>query len=358
MTVIDRFIIKRMAFYTVFILALLISLFVLIDFSENSDDFSDRGALMKDILGYYRNYIPEMMRLVIPVAVFVSCLILTGQLADRLEIIALKSAGISLPRILLPYLLFGICSVSFYWYLDGWLIPPANQNRMEFEQKYLNKRFDSTPSRNVYRQENPESIAKIGFIDKGAERIYNVDFFDFEGMSLSKNLKVTRMDWKDSTLIWSLNRAENLVFDSSGYETIMAYNVDTTFNLRPRDLQRNSAEVYQLTYPEIIDFLSSLERTGLKGFARPYVQFYSKISYPFSILISLLIGVAIASVKIRGGRGVHLAFGLGLSFLYLAALKISEPFGISGMLSPLVAAVMPHLLFLVIGLILFQIYRQ
>lgn len=358
MTVFDRFIIKRMAFYTVFILALLISLFVLIDFSENSDDFTDRGALMKDILNYYRDYIPEMMRLVLPVAVFVSCLILTGQLADRLEIIALKSSGISLPRILLPYLIFGVFSVSFYWYLDGYLIPPANQSRHEFEQKYLNKRFESTPSRNIYRQENQESVAKIGFIDKGANRIYNVDFFDFNGTQLSKNTKVTRMDWNDSTMGWSLNRSEILQFDSSGYQTISEFNVDTTLNLQPRDLQRNSAEVYQLTYPEIIDFLASLERTGLKGFARPYVQFYSKITYPFSILISLLIGVAIASVKIRGGRGVHLAFGLGLSFLYLAALKISEPFGISGLLSPLVAALLPHVVFLIIGLILFHIYRQ
>ncbi|MDZ7756063.1 LptF/LptG family permease [Rhodohalobacter sp.] len=58
---------------------MLIFIFIMVDFSENSDDFADQGATMAEIFNrYYLNYIPEMTRLVLPVAVFVACLFLTG----------------------------------------------------------------------------------------------------------------------------------------------------------------------------------------------------------------------------------------------------------------------------------------
>jgi lipopolysaccharide export system permease protein len=101
---IDRYTFFRMLGITVFVLGVLIFIFIVIDFSENSDDFTDKGATLVDIFGvYYLNYIPEIIRLVTPVAIFVACLYLTGQMADRLEITALKAAGVSLYRLLVSW---------------------------------------------------------------------------------------------------------------------------------------------------------------------------------------------------------------------------------------------------------------
>src|SRR5690554_3514443 len=100
---IDRYILFRLFSITAFVLLVLIFIFIVIDFSENSDDFADRGATLREIwFDYYLHYIPEIIRLVSPVAVFVACLLLTGQLSDRLEIIAMRAAGISLYRLMFP----------------------------------------------------------------------------------------------------------------------------------------------------------------------------------------------------------------------------------------------------------------
>ena len=86
----DRYIIRRLISITSLVLVVLIFIFIIIDFSENSDDFTDRGATMGEIWGdYYINYIPEMIRLVLPLAIFSACLYLVGQLSERLEITSL-----------------------------------------------------------------------------------------------------------------------------------------------------------------------------------------------------------------------------------------------------------------------------
>lgn len=103
----------------------------MIDFSENSDDFTDRGATFNEIwLSYYLPYIPEMIRLVIPVAIFSACLFLTGQLSERLEITAFKAAGVSLYRLLMPYLAFAVIAAATISYLDSSIIPKSNKTRI------------------------------------------------------------------------------------------------------------------------------------------------------------------------------------------------------------------------------------
>ena len=66
----------------------------------------------------------------------------------------------------------------------------------------------------------------------------------------------------------------------------------------------------------------------------------------------MIVGFAVASVRRRGGKGIYIAAGLTISFLYLAFMKIAEPFGYYGNISPLTAVSIPHIFFLIVGVIL------
>jgi lipopolysaccharide export system permease protein len=59
----------------------------------------------------------------------------------------------------------------------------------------------------------------------------------------------------------------------------------------------------------------------------------------------VLIGLCLASVRRKGGKGVYLAIGLGISFMYLTVMKLIEPLGINGVLTPLESALYPHVFF-------------
>ena len=347
----DRYIFFRLAGITAVVLLMLIFIFIMIDFSENSDNFADNGAEMSEIINnYYLNFIPEMTRLVLPVAVFVACLFLTGQLSDRLEITALKAAGVSLYRLIVPYMVFSvICALSISL-LDAFVIPRSNAERINFEERYLQNKTERIDQSDIYRQPSPNTKLQVNYFDKKQQIAYRVRIIEFDDEKITSTTTANRMVWVDSTQSWRLENLTELVFTDKGYKQNRILRKDTVLNTLPRDLARTTSDVYQLTYPEAIDYIASIERSGAGGIEIPKVQFFGRLAYPFSIIVVNIVGFAFASVRRRGGKGAYLAAGLTISFLYLAFMKIIEPFGYYGALSPELAATLPHIFFFIVGI--------
>lgn len=349
----DRYLVMRLLTITLFVLVLLIFIFIIIDFSENSDDFTDQGATMAQIWGtYYLNYIPEMVRLVSPVAVFVATLWLTGQMSDRFEIVALKAAGVSLYRLFVPYLIFAIAVAAVISYLDGYVIPPANARRIAFEQQYLKKKPQQIDRASIYRQESDSTIIRVNYFDTRDSTAYKVNMYEFEGDSVRKSVESLRMEWIDSLQTWRLIRGKIRHFTNNGFTETEFQSKDTTLTVYPRDLARTTSDIYQLTYPEALSYIHAIQRSGAGRISLPQIQLYGRMAYPLSIIGVVLIGFAIASVRRRGGKGVYIAAGLTISFLYLAFMKLIEPFGSEGAIHPMVAALLPHLTFFMVGVVL------
>lgn len=347
----DRYIFLRLLSITLFVIVVLVFIFIMIDFSENSDDYTDKGAQMAEIWGeYYLNYIPEMIRLILPVAVFTACLFLTGQLSERLEITALKAAGISLYRLIVPYMVFAIFCAGTISLLDFQIIPTSNKAKISFEKRYLKKKSETIDRNDIYRQISENSILKINYFDDNKNIAYKIKLTDSDSSGVKKTIDANNMSWNEEMNQWNLKTVTIREFSNQGYKENMVAEIDTNLSVFPRDLSRSTSDIYQLTYPEAIDYIDSIERSGAGNINMPKVQFYGRLVYPLSIIIVIIIGFAVASVRRRGGKGVYLAAGLAISFLYLAFMKIAEPFGYYGTISPELAASIAHICFFVVGL--------
>lgn len=348
---IDRYVFFRLLTITVFVLLVLVFIFIVLDFSEHSEDFTDQGATFAQIFGvYYWNYIPEIIRLIIPVAVFVACLYLTGQMSERLEITALKAAGVSLYRLLLPYLVFGFIMTGTISYLDGFVIPNANKKRIAFESKYLHGKSEQVDQNQIFRQESNHTIFKINYFNANENTGYRIDVVSFRGDTISQSMFVRRMIWKPDKKLWKLENIDKRIYTPIGYQTVHIDSVDTTLNIYPRDLARTTSDIYQLTYPQARHYIHSIERSGAGSVALPKVQLYGRYAYPFSIIVVIIVGFALASVRRKGGKGFYIAAGLVVSFLYLVLMKVIEPFGGKGEIDPMLAAIIPHLFFFIVGI--------
>jgi lipopolysaccharide export system permease protein len=84
------------------------------------------------------------------------------------------------------------------------------------------------------------------------------------------------------------------------------------------------------------------------------IEKHKRIAGPFSAFILTLIGVGLASRKIKGGLGLHLGLGLGLSFSYILFMQITTVFAISGTAPPFIAVWIPNLVY---GVFAFFVYR-
>jgi len=75
---------------------------------------------------------------------------------------------------------------------------------------------------------------------------------------------------------------------------------------------------------------------------------------PLAAFIMTLMGVSLSSRKVRGGMGFHLGIGLALSSLYILFSTLSTTFSVSGLMSPLAAVWLPNIVFLGIGVYLYN----
>jgi len=357
----DRYIFFRLFTITFLVLFLLTCIFILIDFSENSDDFADQGATLSQVWGdYYVNYIPEMVRLVSPVAIFVACLFLTGQMTERFELTAIKASGISLYRIAVPYLLFGVLLAGTISYLDAWIIPGSNAERLAFQREYLDKGSSDRIDRGgIYRQESNNAIFNISHYDASSNIGYRFNMVEFDDQkNVKRTVTANRLDWVDSLGTWKADRYQERIFSEGAYVDTTSRNEILNLNVLPRDLARTTSDIYQLTYAEALNYVESIRRVGAGEINLPLVQLYGRFTYPISILVVSLIGFSLASERRKGGKGFFITAGLAISFIYLAMMKVIEPFGAAGAIDPVYAAALPHLIFLTLGAVLFLLARK
>lgn len=84
------------------------------------------------------------------------------------------------------------------------------------------------------------------------------------------------------------------------------------------------------------------------------VERYNRDAIPASVIILTLIGAILASRKVRGGSGFHLAVGLVISVSYILFSRFSIVFATKGNLTPLLAAWTPNILFSMLALYLYK----
>jgi len=350
----DLHIIRRLLQGFLALVGGLIVFFIVLHYVEYVDDFMDRGASMRDVfLVYYPSYIPEIIRLTSPLALFLSAIFLTGRLAQHLELSSLQTSGVSIYRIMIPYLVVGTVLTGALFYLGGWVVPDSNRTRLAFELEYTRDASQRVESSFIHRQTGPGSMMSVSFYDRRSRTATNVTLEDYASWSqLTQRIDAPRMSWIDSLSVWRLMDPVILSFDASGLasRTRLA-RIDTVLSLAPRDLARATGDVDAMTLADAARYIETLRRTGANDLERPLVAYYARILYPFAHLILLLLAVPIASVRRRGGQAVRVGIALFVAFSYLSAMKLTEPFGFAGTLSPLMTAVVPHAIFLLAGCI-------
>ncbi|MGM0705871.1 MAG: LptF/LptG family permease [Bacteroidota bacterium] len=355
MTRFDWHIVARVLKSFLLFVGALIVFFIVLHWVEYNDDFVDRGADMSEIFRvYYPAYIPEIVRLTSPLAIFLACIYVTGKLAQEVQLIALQTSGVSLYRLLRPYLLVGGMLTVFMFGFNGWIVPRANEVVVEYDNEYLNTQRQTVEVSEIHRQNDPLSIVSVGYYDTNEQRAHHVSLQRFDDQQrLRERFDADRMEWVDSLETWRMVGVTERTFQAEE-PMQQAYHarMDTTLQVTPRDLARTARDVEAMTVTEARYYLESLQRSGAGQLGRPLVAYYNKFTYPIANLILVLIAVPLAAVRRRGGQAVRFGIGLLVALLYLAAQKLTEPFGYAETLDPWLTAWVPHVLFAIVALLL------
>ena len=353
----DRYVLRRFLAASGLLLVLLVLTFVVLDYVEFVDDFLDRGASQRDVFGtYYLHYVPEMIRLVSPLAVFLGAIYTVSRLAQTMQLAALRSAGVSVWRFARPFLLAGAVITVALLGWNGWVVPRANVTVHEFQDEYYRDAPEERTGSEVVRQLAPDAILSVGYVDRNEARAFRTTAIRLDTASggapvgVLQRLDAPEMAWIDSLQTWRLTTPTLRTFAADGSESVRDLaTLDTAFALLPRDLAQSERDAERMTIPEARAYVASLDRAGVRQRGRPVVAFHSKVAYPLANLILIALAVPLAARRRRGGQAAQFALGLGVAFLYLSLQRTIEPLGYVGGVPPEVAAWVAHAVFAVVA---------
>lgn len=358
MKLIDRYILRQFVVTAIFSVVAFTVIFVVVDMMENLDNFLDKQATVGIVATYYLYFIPEIIKLMIPVAMLLSALFTTGRLSTFNELTALKSSGISLYRFLAPLLIFSLVVSGVSVYFNGWIVPFANKKKLEISRGYFQRNIEVIAKSNIFIQDSPTRILSIGVFDDRLNSASHVSLQDFgksDPTVVVDRYDADQMRWDPATKSWTLIHGTQRIF-GEGKETIQQFSSLPmgSLNFSPEDIRKKQEVPDEMAYEDLKQFIKDEQHAG-HDISRWLVDFYGKIAFPFANFIVVLFGVPFSSIKRRSGLGVEFGIAIAICFFYMIFLKVSQAFGYNGDINPLLTAWLANIIFLAGGL--FNLWR-
>lgn len=334
------------------IIMLIASIF---DFSEKMDDFMDRNAPLSGILiDYYLNFIIFYGNLFSPLLIFISVIFFTSKMAARTEIVAILSSGVSFKRMLYPYLVGSAFLASISLVFNHFVIPYANKTRIEFEENYFKLSFNNY-DKNIHKQIGPTTFSYFEKYNAQADIGYKFTLEEWKDDLLVFKLQSDYAQYDSVTGKWAVYNYKMRYIDGEKEEVVKGGRLDTTINLHPKEFEERLEYTTQMmNTPQLNEYIEKEKLSGSENLVYHYIDKHSRTSIPFSTFVLVLIGVSIASRKVRGGIGAHLALGLFIAVIYIFAIKVSTVYATNAGLPPLIACWMPNIIFSGVALYIFN----
>ena len=318
-----------------------------------------RGEATTGMLVRYLVYTtPQYIYYVIPMGVLVATLVTLGVMTKNSELLVVRACGVSLYRTTMPLLLFAAVAGGFLYLLQEQVLAYTNR-----ESDRLNRIMRGYPPITT-------PLDRRWLAGRSGD-MYHYDFYDSRGSRFT-SLHVYRLDdaeWRLRSMVyasvvtpaagadgrsgdaWKGHDGWMREFPRTGIKAtnrvVAKYD---SFTERPLVLEpagyfkSEMPEADLMTYGELRSYIAQLQASGA-NVVPDMVKLQRKVAFPFVTLIMTLLAVPFAVTT--GGRGALYAVGIGivLAIVYWMTLSVFAALGAGGVLSPVLAAWAPNILF-------------
>jgi lipopolysaccharide export system permease protein len=347
--ILDLYVLRSWLFYLVIVLVAFTGVYMIFDFFQHLGDIFRNHIPFQTVLAYYGYLTPQVVYLLLPLSVLVATLVSFGLLTKSNEIIAVKSAGISLYRISVPILISaGILSASMF-VLGNDYLPQTNQRQDAFLNAIKGK-----PAQTMYRPDRQ-------WIFGESNKIYNYSFFDpeqnvFANLSvfeiapqtfnLRRRIYAARAFWEPHLDEWVLENGWVRDFAGGRVQDYRAFSVDTFKELeeKPDYFKKEVKPSEQMSVLELRRYIQELKQSGF-DVVQLSVAFYRKFSYPLVAFVITLIAIPFSFATGRRGTLAGIAASIAIAIVYWSVSSLFQAMGNLSQLPPAVAAWSPDVLF-------------
>lgn len=361
MKILDWYILKRYFLTFIVMFLLFIPIGIMVDFAEkNGKMFQDSGPSTSEIIAYYLDFVVYFANILFPIFLFLSVIWFTSKLAEKTEIVAMLSSGISYNRFLRPYFYGSTVLAIFIFFMGMFIVPRASKGYEEFYAKYLSSSsHKNTTGENIYNQVSENEVVYVSYFNVARKEGDNFTLERFKGIQLTDKISADNIRWieNDSVKTYRLTNYVHRIVGKGESDDVLIkeYTKDTLFHFTPEDLLPVEYAAETKNYFELNKFIEKERLRGSPNIKTYELVRYKRWSFMLTAYILTFIGVAVSSVKRRGGMGVNLAFGVLIGFTYVFFDRIFGTFTEKAGVPALLAVAIPNLIFL--GLAVFLIHK-
>jgi lipopolysaccharide export system permease protein len=362
MRLLDRYLLRELLLLLGLCLGGFLLFWVAFDVFSKVSELQQAKLTGPDVVAYYLSRTPEILVVILPVALLFALLYTLTQHARNNEITAMRAAGISLWRLALPYFAVGLLLSLVVFGLNELLVPGAADR----EDEILTRRVRPTSE-----PRSRNEVRNLGFKNASGGREWNIGSFNL----VSGEMRQPKVNWQsaDGTKCW-LYAARAVFHDGawtfydahewrqdSATNTMLAPFLQTntlvksTFTETPGEIRSEIRVANRMSMgrnkdaeipvADLLGYLRLHPHPQGKEWTWFYTKLYGRLAAPWTSLVVVLIALPFGAPSGRRNVFAGVASSIFLCFGYFILQQLALACGTGGLLPPWLAAALPHLAF-------------
>lgn len=359
MSILFRYITREILKGFAVVLAVVIVIYVAVDFFEKIDDFMAAGVPVFRMATFFVFKTPFIIVQIAPVAVLIASLVAFSLMNRRNEVTALKSSGIGVGTLLNPVAAAGAGFCVLLFLLSESVVPDAMSRANYIWLQQVRQKTSVIDKKDDIWIKDDRTIVHIQHYQPQKKKASGLTLsYLGEGFKVVRRIDAARGAYVKER--WVLNHVMDQRFDAAGNILSSTHmgKMKVALDLLPEDLERAVKSTAEMGFAELLGRIRQLEGQGY-GVVSYRVDLHAKIAFPFVCLLMSLIGAALGVLgRTRGGITANAAYGVGASFAYWIFHSFCISLGYGGVLPPFIAAWSANMVFLIGTVVLISFARR
>lgn len=325
---------------------------------------TESGLLLTVALKILLLRMPGFIALAFPMSLLLATLMAYSRLSSDSEIIALRSVGINIYRLVVPALILSLFVTGMTFFINDVVTPSANREATLTLQKALNRVRPTFRDRNILYPEYKTVEFEDGSRHSVLQRLFYAQEFNGEEMKdltildlsrkgLNQILTAQKATWNISENVWDFfNGTIYLISPDGAYRNIVRFeHQQLALSRAPLDLAQRPPSPDEMSISQAREYLEIVKlQANEKEIRKILVRIQGKIALPFVCVVFGLMGSALGLRPQNTNKATSFGICVGLIFSYYLLSFVSESMGVWGILTPFMAAWLPNFLGLGVGM--------
>ncbi|NEQ65083.1 MAG: YjgP/YjgQ family permease [Symploca sp. SIO2D2] len=300
--------------------------------------------------------LPEFVSYAFPMSILLATLMTYSRLSSDSELIALRSCGVTIYRLVIPALVLSLIVTGITFLFNEIVVPTANYQATMTLRQALDDNKSAVKGKNIFYPEYEEITQPDGEKTQELKRLFYASRFDGERMKgltvldwsqeqLNQIVTSESATWNSKQNTWDfVNGTIYLIAPDASYRDILRFDKQKLQLPRtPLDLASEERDPYEMNIAQTSERIELLKLTGdEKKILMLQVRLQQKISFPFVCLVFGLVGAVLGSSPKSMGKARSFGISVVVIFSYYLLGFIIGGFGLVGIISPFMAAWLPN----------------